>query len=117
MRIVNFFFKYFNFEIKCYVFFSNKELTNYIFEDVRKRIDLGLMWIYNNYLKLKEAYRTKKIINSIKDEILENGINKQEFVNRERENLNDIQNYELEYDRTLYTILFSLQKRQDSKDL
>jgi hypothetical protein len=27
-------------------------MVNYIFNDTRKRIDLGKMWIYNNYLKL-----------------------------------------------------------------
>jgi hypothetical protein len=89
------------------------------------------MWIYNNYLKLKEAYRIKKLIDDIKEEPLSNkiincddvfelkygSINEKELLNQEKDNLKDIQNYELEYDRTLYTILFSLQQRQDSKDL
>jgi hypothetical protein len=84
------------------------------------------MWIYNNYLKLKEAYRIKIKDESLNNEItesnyvneLENGsISKQELIVRENNNLKNIQNYELEYDRTLYTILYSLQQRQDSKDL
>lgn len=89
----------------------DNHLTNYIFEDVRKRIDLGLMWIFNNYINLKSAQNKKSSIERIdKEEQWDDG--------RVEEDLfKTIKKYELDYDRTLYTILFNLQQRQDPRDL
>ncbi len=46
--------------LKLFEKFFILDLTNYIFEDVRKRIDLGIMWIFNNYLNLKLAQENCK---------------------------------------------------------
>jgi hypothetical protein len=107
-------------------------LTNYIFEDVRKRIDIGLMWIFNNYLNLKQAYKRKALIENLIDKNLNDVhmLNDDEIVElpeskdktkrdlklRKEENILLIKKYEHEYDRTLYAILFSLQNRQEPKD-
>jgi hypothetical protein len=96
---------------------------------VKKRIDLGLMWIFSSYLKLKEAQRTKEYISKLKnnlhssemrdeDEIVElsgdAAKSEQELLALEEKNVNDLQSCELDYDKTLHAILFSL---KDSKDL
>ncbi len=99
---------------------------------MRKRIDIGLMWIFNNYLNLKQAHKRKMItenlinknINDVHmpndDEIVELPESKdksnRDLKIRIEENLKQIKRCELEYDRTLYAILYSLQKRQDPKD-
>ena len=88
----------------------DNHLTNYIFEDVRKRIDLGLMWIFNNYMNLKSAQNKRNNLERIdKDEDLDEQTEEDLFKATKK--------YELDYDRTLYTILFNLQQRQDSRDL
>ena len=89
------------------------------------------MWIFNNYLNLKQAYKKKSQIQSLieknlndvdmpDDEIVElpesKDSIKRNLLIRKEENIKLIKKYELEYDRTLYTILFSLQKRQEPKD-
>jgi symplekin len=79
-------------------------LTNYIFQDVRKRIDLGLMWIYKNYLNFKQ----KEIENSACDTATMDVDNNIEC--------KTIDHYHLEYDKTLYRILFNLQKLSDQRD-
>ena len=116
----------------CYYshFFALLDLSNYIFEDVKKRIDLGLMWIYNNYINLKQACKQRVKIENLKsekmnydDEIVELQTDeaklkrKHDLEESEKENIMNIQKYEMEYDRTLYNILYSLQKREDPKDL
>ena len=88
----------------------DNHLTNYIFEDVRKRIDLGLMWIFNNYMNLKSAQNKRNNLERIdKDEDLDEQTEEDLFKATKK--------YELDYDRTLYTILFNLQQRQDPRDL
>ena len=68
------------------------------------------MWIFNNYLNLKSAQSKKDRIEHMDhDDIIE--IN-----NSKEENLKLIKKYESDYDRTLYSILFNLQQRQDPKD-
>ena len=94
--------------LHCIILLFFKDLTNYIFEDVRKRIDLGLMWIFNNYLNLKLAQSKNKLTDNPQTEIQE--------VDNEEEIFKTIKKYELDYDRTLYTILFNLQQRQDPRD-
>ena len=92
------------------------------------------MWIFNNYLNLKQAYKKKSIIDNLIEQNLNNNMSmnddeivvlqteeskrriKLELEGREQETLKLIQKCELEYDRTLYTILFSLQQRQEPKD-
>ena len=64
---------------------------------MRKRIDIGCLWIMNNYLNLKKSNK----LNNLKC----GNLNQQE-----------IKKYQLDYDRTLYTILFSLQSRQEPGD-
>ena len=114
-------------------------MTNYIFENVRKRIDIGLMWIFKNYLNLKQAQQKKKVIDKLSgrrdeadfssglyemedDEIVElksdsdRRLDELRLRDREEECLKEIKKYELDYDRTLYTILFNLQQRQDPRD-
>ncbi len=54
------------------------------------------MWIFNNYLKLRKAHQ-----NGVEDYLEEESL---------------INKYDLDYDRTLYTILFNLQQRQDPRD-
>lgn len=69
------------------------------------------MWIFNNYLNLKLAQSKNKTIENTQidtDEIQE--------VENEEEIFKTIKKYELDYDRTLYTILFNLQQRQDPRD-
>ena len=110
-------------------------MTNYIFENVRKRIDLGLMWIFKNYLNLKQAQSRKKMMDQQDnrkdgmpglyeddDDIVElkSVQDKQRDQLRQKERADDclreIKKFELDYDRTLYTILFNLQQRQDPRD-
>jgi hypothetical protein len=68
------------------------------------------MWIFNNYLNLKSAQSKRDLIEHMDhDDIIE--IN-----NSKEENLKLIKKYESDYDRTLYSILFNLQQRQDPKD-
>ncbi len=55
------------------------------------------MWIFNNYLKLRRAQLHHHCDQQMEDESL-------------------TKKYELDYDRTLYTILFNLQQRQDPRD-
>jgi hypothetical protein len=99
------------------------DLTNYIFEDVKKRIDLGLMWITNNYLNLRRATdKLNKIINVKQDE-MDNDAElmviktEEEKQSTEAELSAKIHKNEHEYDKTLYTILYSLQNREEPKDL
>ncbi|CAF0878916.1 unnamed protein product [Brachionus calyciflorus] len=112
----------------------DQKLTNYVFEDVKKRIDLALIWLYNNYLKIKQCYHKKSTLENMKYK-LENGLNikeeeqmdivevghevtKMEVIEQnEQYILNQIEFYEAEYDRTLISILDSLQQRKEQKDL
>jgi hypothetical protein len=106
-----------------------KDLTNYIFEDVRKRIDLGIMWIFNNYLNLKMAQNHKHSLDeqilkkAENDEIVELKSEEEKLAEdlklkeNEEQVFRSVKKYELDYDRTLYTILFNLQQRQDPRDL
>jgi hypothetical protein len=55
------------------------------------------MWIFNNYLKLRRAQLHHHYDQEMEDESL-------------------TKKYDLDYDRTLYTILFNLQQRQDPRD-
>ena len=84
---------------------------------MRKRIDIGLMWIFNNYLNLKQAHKRKMItenllnknINDVHmpndDEIFELPESKdksnRDLKIRREENVKQIKKCELEYDRTL----------------
>jgi len=104
----------------------DNHLTNYIFEDVRKRIDLGLMWVFNNYLNLKLAQARKaahenkqskeQTSMNVDDEIVELSSEENKSQQTEADIFKTIKKYELDYDRTLYTILFNLQQRQDPRD-
>lgn len=70
------------------------------------------MWIFNNYLSLKHEQTRKQVLENSKnntDEIME--------VECEEELSKTVKKYELDYDRTLYTVLFNLQQRQDPRDL
>jgi hypothetical protein len=81
---------------------------------VRKRIDIGLMWIFNNYLNLKSAQSQNPFKRAYHDDLMD----QDEIVEmkNEEETLKLIKKYESEYDRTLYSILFNLQQRQDPRD-
>lgn len=104
-------------------------MSNYVFEDPKKRIDLALIWLYDNYTKLKESYYKKSKIESIRykienckeddeDDIIEVGKNKMELVEKNEQFIqNQIELYQVEYDRTLSLILSHLQQRKDQKDL
>ncbi len=53
----------------------------------------------------------------IKNEKNDDEVVELESEQRNKQIIQDIHKYELEYDKTLYTILFSLQNRQEPKDL
>lgn len=72
------------------------------------------MWIFNNYLNLKTVQQRLSIKSDAmdEDEIVEV---KDDQIDKE-ENFKLIKKYESDYDRTLYSILFNLQQRQDPRD-
>ena len=107
------------------------DLTNYIFEDVRKRMDIALTWIFNNYVRLKELQLNQSRLEAKKqqqrqqqqsatsdgsdDDVVD--MSAEDSLREACEhNAAEIGRLELVYDKTLYTILFSLQQRQDVKD-
>ena len=101
--------------------YSIQDLINYIFDDVKKRIDLGLMWIFNNYLNFKQAKDKldKFSVKSESDDATEL-VEIKSDLDRQKTELdlrNEMMHYEYEYDKTLHTILSSLQNRQEPKDL
>ena len=85
------------------------------------------MWVFNNYLNLKLAQARKSIHEnkrpkeptpmSVDDEIVELSSEETKSQQTEADIFKTIKKYELDYDRTLYTILFNLQQRQDPRDL
>lgn len=104
-------------------------MTAYLFEDIKKRVDLALIWIFSNYVHLKQAYFKRDSIETIRYK-LEHGMS----VNDEQEDIIEMQTeqqlerkfqeandeickYEYEYDKTLNTVLFNLQQRPEQKDL
>lgn len=95
-------------------------MTNYIFEDVRKRIDLGLMWIFHNYFNTKKS-QIRINVESIKHSKMDEDDQVAEVRSTDSHELEQLQDelrtHETDYDKTLYTILYSLQQRQDPKDL
>jgi nicotinic acid mononucleotide adenylyltransferase len=91
-------------------------LTSYIFKDVRKRIDLALMWVYKNYFNIKELHAAIKELQETDNIKMEEEM--VEVLNSSRQTIDmELKKAEIEYDRTLYTILYNLQQRQDQKDL
>jgi len=71
-----------------------------VFEDIRKRSDLAVLWIYNKYLKYKEA-QYKQFDEEMRDE------------SEESEDLVYVNQYKLEYNRTVQTILLYLQESNE----
>ncbi len=97
------------------------DLTNYIFEDERKRIDLGLMWIYSSYLQLKRAqarlerlHQTRSETDTDEEHVEVIRLGSPEEMQRAKD---DVKLRTVEYDRTLYTNLFNIQKHTDQRDL
>lgn len=72
------------------------------------------MWIFNNYLNLKAAQEKLNQLKMEDDDIVE--VKQIKDGESDDENLNLIKKYESDYDRTLYSILFNLQQRQDPRD-
>ena len=68
-----------------------------MFEDIRKRSDLAVLWIYNKYLKYKEA-QCKSSSEEMSDESEDTS---------DSANANQC---ELEYNRTVQNILLYLQE-------
>ncbi len=73
------------------------DFKSYVFEDIRKRSDLALLWIYNKYLKYKDA-QYKQLSEEMTDESVQT--------------LSSTQS-ELEYNHTVQTILLYLQESNE----
>lgn len=66
-----------------------------MFEDIRKRSDLAVLWIYNKYLKYKEAQFNEEMSDEFE------------------ESPGSVNQCELEYNRTVQTILIYLQESNE----
>jgi hypothetical protein len=80
------------------------------------------MWIYKNYFSIKELQAAVAKVHEMATKTEENDIKMDdevvEVLDSNRHALEmSLKKAELEYDRTLYTILYNLQQRQDQKDL
>lgn len=103
---------------------------NYIFEDVKKRLDLALIWMFNSYTKLKSAIHKRNAVKNMRfklengmeikeeDDVIEVGKDRMEIVEKNERIVNsEIEICENEYDKILIMILNNLQARKDQKDM
>lgn len=80
-------------------------------------MDISLMWIYSTYLKLKKSQLKLEKMEKLKIEQDDQMTELKEDDDKKESILKEIGFNQIDYDKVLFKIFYSLQQRDEQKDM